>query len=117
MIPLAVSSAWLLVNPLLRSTAVDEELGPQGRGRGADLDGRNRSELPDSSAPQHRLSSALPGDRPGAARLRGPTKLKATPTPLGTLIVQEGKLWYVDRMVLLFEEIKTEDREYARWEW
>jgi hypothetical protein len=33
------------------------------------------------------------------------------------LVVQGGKLWYLDRMVLLFEEMKTQDPEYARWEY
>jgi hypothetical protein len=30
---------------------------------------------------------------------------------------QGGKLWYLDRMVLLFEEMKTRDTEYARREY
>jgi hypothetical protein len=33
------------------------------------------------------------------------------------MAVQGGKLWYIDRMVLLFEEMKTRDPEYARWEY
>jgi hypothetical protein len=33
------------------------------------------------------------------------------------LILQGGKVWYIDRMVLLFEEMKRLDPEYARWEY
>jgi Family of unknown function (DUF6653) len=31
-------------------------------------------------------------------------------------IVQGGKLWYIDRMVLLFEDVKSRRPEYAAWE-
>jgi uncharacterized membrane protein len=78
---------------------------------------RDRSELPDQ------FSSAVPTVAAvyqgiGMAPLAyGLAALKATPTLLGVLIVQGGKLWYIDRMVLLFEEMKTEDPEYARWEY
>ena len=44
-------------------------------------------------------------------------KLEATPTVLGMLIVQGGKFWYLDRMVLLFDEMKKRDADYARWEY
>ena len=47
----------------------------------------------------------------------GLVALKAAPTVAGILIVQGGKLWYLDRMVLLFDEMKTRDAEYARWEY
>ena len=67
------------------------------------------------------------GDRPavlgavaaalGVLFAYGLAKLKATPTVLGMLMVQGGKLWYLDHMVLLFEEMKTRDIEYARWEY
>jgi hypothetical protein len=31
-------------------------------------------------------------------------------------VVQIGKLWYLDRMVLLFEAMKTTSEEYAAWD-
>jgi hypothetical protein len=34
----------------------------------------------------------------------------------GTLITQTAKAWFIDRMVLLFEDMKTRDPEYAAWE-
>jgi hypothetical protein len=118
LIPLVVSSAWLLVNPLrFRPPRSTKNWASKGVLGGRIWTERDRSELPD------RFSSAAPvvaslyqaiGLGPLAYGL---TKLKATPTVLGTLIVQGGKLWYLDRMVLLFEEMKTQDPEYARWEY
>lgn len=35
----------------------------------------------------------------------------------GVLIVQGGKLWHIDRMVLLFEAVKSQRAEYASWEY
>ena len=35
----------------------------------------------------------------------------------GMLIVQLGKCWYLDRMVLLFGAMKERDPEVAAWEY
>ena len=35
----------------------------------------------------------------------------------GVVILQGGKLWYLDRMVLLFEALKSQNPEYAAWEY
>jgi hypothetical protein len=35
----------------------------------------------------------------------------------GLLIMQTAKAWFLDRMVLLFEGMKTRDPEYAGWEY
>jgi hypothetical protein len=32
------------------------------------------------------------------------------------VIQQTAKSWYIDRMVLLYEDMKARDPEYARWE-
>jgi hypothetical protein len=34
----------------------------------------------------------------------------------GILIAQTAKAWFIDRMVLLFEDMKTRHPEYAEWE-
>jgi hypothetical protein len=34
----------------------------------------------------------------------------------GLLIMQTAKAWFLDRMVLLFEDMKARDPEYAAWE-
>ena len=35
----------------------------------------------------------------------------------GVLITQLAKGWYLDRMVLLFDEMKGRNPEYASWEY
>ncbi len=35
----------------------------------------------------------------------------------GIVIVHGAKLWYLDRMVLLYETMKQSNAEYARWEY
>ena len=35
----------------------------------------------------------------------------------GLVITHGGKLWYLDRMVLLYETMKQDNPEYARWEY
>ena len=32
------------------------------------------------------------------------------------VIQQTAKSWYIDRMVLLYEDMKARDPEYAHWE-
>jgi hypothetical protein len=78
---------------------------------------RDRSELPDQFSSAAPMVASLYQAIGLAPLAYGLTKLKATPTVLGTLLVQRGQLWYLDRMVLLFEEMKTQDPEYARWEY
>ena len=34
----------------------------------------------------------------------------------GVLLAQTAKAWFIDRMVLLFEDMKTRNPEYAAWE-
>ena len=118
LIPLAVSSTWLFVNPLFfrppRSTENWASKGVLGERIWTEGD---RSELPDqfsSVVPTVAVSYQAIGLAP---LVYGLAALEATPTVLGVLIVQGGKLWYIDRMVLLFEEMKTRDPEYARWEY
>ena len=38
------------------------------------------------------------------------------PVVAGILLVHTGKLWYIDRMVLLFDDVKHRDPEVASWE-
>ncbi|MFT6715511.1 MAG: hypothetical protein ACJA0Q_000138 [Saprospiraceae bacterium] len=39
------------------------------------------------------------------------------PTVLGTIIIYAGKMWFLDRMVWLFEDMKDKDDKYASWEY
>jgi len=38
-------------------------------------------------------------------------------TIAGILITSTGKAWYIDRMVLLFEDVKHRNAQYASWEY
>ena len=118
LIALGLSTAWLFANPIFfrppRSTKNWASKGVFGERIWVNHD---RSELPDQ------FNSVMPTvatayQAIGLAPLAyGLTKLKVGPTVAGILIVQGGKLWYIDRMVLLFDEMKTRDPEYARWEY
>src|SRR4051794_8466517 len=46
----------------------------------------------------------------------GLVQLDVTTTVLGLLIVQGAKFWYLDRMVLLFDDVKHRP-EYAAWDY
>jgi hypothetical protein len=102
---------------LLQGAAVDAELGLEGRARRGIWAERAGSELPDqfdSVVPALASAYQAIGFVP---LVYGLAAFKATPTLAGMLILQGGKVWYIDRMVLLFEEMKRLDPEYARWEY
>jgi hypothetical protein len=52
-----------------------------------------------------------------AILIYGLAALDAIATVSGVLITQGGKVWYLDRMVLLFEAMKTRNPEFASWEY
>jgi hypothetical protein len=41
--------------------------------------------------------------------------LEIWPTLLGTLLIYIGKLWFLDRMVWLYEEVGKSEEEYSTW--
>jgi hypothetical protein len=54
----------------------------------------------------------------GAAVLAyGLVRLEVVSTVAGLVILQTAKAWYIDRQVLLFEDMKTRDSRYAGWEY
>jgi hypothetical protein len=117
-IPLGLSSAWLFANPLFfsppRSTRNWASKGVLGERIWTEGD---RSDLPpqfDSRVPMAAVVYQALGLPP---LVYGLAKLEAGPTIAGILLVQGGKLWYIDRMVLLFDEMKTKDAAYAAWEY
>ena len=60
---------------------------------------------------------------PGLDRLvlrhprRGHDRVDLVEPVAGIIIVHGGKLWYLDRMVLLFEDMKHRNSTYATWEY
>lgn len=47
----------------------------------------------------------------------GLVRFDVVATLTGLVILQTAKAWYIDRQVLLFEDMKTRHREYASWEY
>jgi hypothetical protein len=51
------------------------------------------------------------------ALIYGLVVVEVWPVVAGILILHGGKLWYLDRMVLLFEDMKSRSPEIASWEY
>jgi hypothetical protein len=51
----------------------------------------------------------------GVLIIWGVTALDLCPTLLGAALVYLGKLWFVDRMVWLYEDMKDANSEYRSW--
>jgi uncharacterized membrane protein len=47
----------------------------------------------------------------------GLVELELVAVAAGLVIVQCAKAWFIDRMVLLFEDMKTRNSEYAGWDY
>ena len=117
LIPIGLSTVWMLVNPLFfkppRSTRNWASKSVLGERIWTE---RDRSELPEqfrSSAPTLISTYQAIGMAP---LVYGLIILDPLPVVAGILLVQGGKLWYLDRMVLLFEDMKSRHPEYAAWE-
>ncbi len=41
--------------------------------------------------------------------------LEIWPTLLGAVLIYLGKMWFIDRMVWLFEDMKDQHPPYAAW--
>jgi hypothetical protein len=52
-----------------------------------------------------------------AALAYGLVRLDVFAVVAGVIITQLAKFWYLDRMVLLFEDMKGRNAEYASWEY
>jgi hypothetical protein len=116
LIPLGLSLVWLFVNPMLFSPpASTRNWASQGVLGERIWSERKRSELPeqfDSPVPAAAQLVQVVGLVP---MVYGLIELDAIAAVTGMLIVQAAKLWYIDRMVLLFDELKGDPR-YAAWD-
>jgi hypothetical protein len=67
---------------------------------------------------RHRLMPNLLNGVSGVGSLfviAGVAKLRVWPTLLGMALVYLGKVWYLDRMVWLYEDVKDAKPEYRSW--
>jgi hypothetical protein len=115
--PIGLAIAWMFVNPLLfkepRSTMSWASRGVFGERIWAD---RDKVELPRQyRSPMPNVANAY--SILGILLLAyGLVTLSVLPVVAGVLITVGGKLWYIDRMVLLFDTMKERRPEYAAWE-
>ncbi len=118
LIPLALSLLWMMLNPLLfpkpRSTKNWASKGVFGERIYAD---RKAVEIPDQfKSPVPNIANAYATI--GIILLAyGLVVLELLPVLAGLVIAHGGKIWYIDRMVLLFEDMKKRKIEYAEWEY
>ena len=118
LVPLALSLAFMIVNPRLfpvpPSTKNWASKGVLGE--------RIWAERDKVALPEQYLRSRVPAVTQvcqvvGIAVLAwGLIELDLVATIAGLVIVQCAKAWYIDRMVLLFEDMKARP-EYATWEY
>ncbi len=118
LVPVAASILWMMVNPLLfkrpRSTRNWASKGVFGEHIWAE---RRTVDIPAQFTPTvPNIANAFSGL--GLLLLGyGLVEYAILPVLAGILIVHLGKLWYIDRMVLLFEDMKGRDPVYAGWEY
>ena len=119
LVPISLSVVFLIVNPLLfpppRSTRNWASKGVLGERIWGE---RTTVTLP----PQFRSTrvawvTALWQVLGLAVLAYGLVRLDLVATLAGMALVQCAKAWYIDRAVLLFEDMKTRHPEYAAWEY
>jgi hypothetical protein len=118
LIPIALASAWTWVNPRLfgvptstRSWASKSVFGERiwTERRSTQLPEQFRSRVPNLANAYSCLGLAL--------LVYGVVAVDVWLTIAGIAVVHGGKLWYLDRMVLLFEDMKQRDATFASWEY
>jgi hypothetical protein len=118
LIPVALSVAWLVINPLFFREPISTKhwVSKSVFGEGIWTEG-DRSTFPEefrSKIPAIATAFQLVGM---AALVYGLVALDPIAVVAGIVIAQLAKLWFLDRMVLLFEAMKTQNTEYAGWEY
>jgi hypothetical protein len=109
----------MMINPMLfpkpHSTRNGASKGVFGERIWAD---RNTVELPDQFRSSHVPQVTYLFHVVGTALLAyGLVELDLLAVVSGLAIMQCAKAWFIDRMVLLFEDMKTLNPEYANWEY
>ena len=117
-VPIVLSLIFLMVNPLLfpkpRSTRNWASRGVFGERVWAE---RTTVPVPRQFTPAV-LNVTYGIQIVGAAVLAyGLVRLDVVDTVAGLVILQTAKSWFIDRQVLLFEDMKNRHSEYARWEY
>jgi hypothetical protein len=119
LVPVALSLIFMMVNPLLfsrpRSTRNWASKCVFGERIWAD---RNKVEIPDQFARSQVPNVTYAFQVFGLAVMAyGLVVLDPLAAVTGVVIVQLAKFWFLDRMLLLFEDMKARRPEYATWEY
>ena len=119
LIPVGLAVTWMMINPLLfsepRSTRNWASKSVLGERIWAD---RTTVEIPEqfrSPVPTN-VANVLAG-LGIVLMIYGLVSFDLLATVAGVFIAHLGKLWYLDRMVLLFDDMKHRDPEIAKWEY
>ncbi len=114
-IPIALSVLWIWINPRLFS----KPLSTNNWASKAVLGERVWINRKNISVPRHHrfapnlLSSVSAIGLPFL--IWGLWQLSIWPTLAGTILVYAGKIWFLDRMVWLYEDMKDVNQEYSEW--
>jgi hypothetical protein len=114
-VPMTVALLWTWLNPRVFSKPVSTD-NWASRGVLGERVWMNRKNVP---VPEHHrllpnilsVVSALGG----VLAIWGVAALRVWPTLLGMALVYLGKLWFIDRMAWLYEEMKDANPEYRGW--
>jgi Family of unknown function (DUF6653) len=118
LVPIVLSLVFMIVNPMLfpkpRSTRNWASKGVFGEHVWSE---RNKVPVPAqyvSKVPNATYAFQTVGL---VIMVYGLVRLDLLATVSGVLICQVAKAWYIDRMVLLYDDMKTRHTEYAAWEY
>jgi hypothetical protein len=115
----ALSLVFMMINPLLfpraRSTRNWASKGVFGERIWAD---RNKVDIPASFRAARPLTVTYACQVIGiGVSAYGLVRLDVVAVAAGVVLAQTAKAWYIDRMVLLYDDMKTRHAEYAAWEY
>ena len=118
LVPVGLAILWMYANPLFfgppKSTRNWASRSVLGERIWVEAD---RADLPEQF--RSRTTSLVANGFSGlglALLAYGLFALDVLATVSGILITHGGKAWYLDRMVLLFADMKTRDPKYAAWD-
>jgi hypothetical protein len=118
MVAVAAAVVWMMVNPLLFGVPSSTTNWASKAVFGERIWGdRKQVEIPAQFMSRVPNLANLYSAIGLAIATYGLIALEFWPVVAGILITHSAKLWYLDRMVLLFEDMKPRDPTYASWEW
>lgn len=118
LVPLVLSVVFMMVNPLLfarpRSTRNWASRGVFGERVWAE---RNAVPVPGQFTAGPLRATYVIQTVGLAVLVYGLVRLDVVDTVAGVVILQAAKAWYIDRQVLLYEDMKGRHPQYAAWEY